>query len=124
MKPRHALVRDPLYKTSIHFWRGPEAAMVAQVKRDGYDEATVHDGAARMVSYIAPGYGQLVVHIWVSPDHSLRDSFGASALAHECVHAALEVFKRIGAPAPTPETSEPFAYYVEWLMREFLRRMR
>lgn len=123
MKARHALVRDPLYKIRLHFWRGPEAALVAQVKRDGYDER-IHDGAARMIAYTAPGFGQLVVHIWVSPDHALTDPFGASALAHECVHAALEVFKRIGASAPTPETSEPFAYYVEWLMREFLRRMR
>jgi hypothetical protein len=121
---RHVIVRDPLYKIRLHFWRSDEKAMVATVKRDGYDECEVHDGSARMIAYTAPGFGQLVVHVWVSPDHSLRDPFGASALAHECVHAALEVFKRIGASAPTPETSEPFAYYVEWLMREFLRRMR
>lgn len=123
MKARHALVRDPLYKIRLHFWRGPERSMVAVAKKDGYLECQESDGAARTLIYTAKGYGQLVVHLWVAPGIDLRSPFGASCVAHEAVHAATAVWKRIGAPAPESGNDEPFAYYVEWLMREFLRRM-
>lgn len=120
----HRQLRDSLYKIRFHFWRGPEKALVAQVKKDTNEPCEVHNGAARTISYIAPGYGQLVIHIWVSPDYSLRDSFGLSSLAHEAVHAATFVWERIGAKAPEAGNDEQFAYYVEWIVREFLRRMR
>lgn len=121
---RHVVVRDTLYKIRFHFWRGPERAMVEHTKKDGYPECEEHNGAARCISYTSPGYGQLVIHLWVSPAHKLTDPFGASCVSHEAIHAALEVWKRIGQPAPDAEHAEAFAYYVEWIVREFLRRMR
>lgn len=38
-----------------------------------------------------------------------------SALSHECVHAAIDVFHDIGSRV-TLETDENFAYYVQWLV--------
>ncbi len=120
----HKQLRDPLYKIRFHFWRGPESALIAWAKKDGWP-CDAHDGAARSINYVAKGYGQMVVHIWVAPAYSLRSPFGISALAHECVHAANAVFERIGAPVSLKwHEDEPYAYYVEWLVREFLRRMR
>lgn len=121
---KHVVVRDTLYKIRFHFWRTAERAMVAAVKKDGYPECVENDGAARCIAYRAPGFGQLVVHIWVSPSHKLTDPFGASCVAHEAIHAALEVWKCIGQAAPDAEHAETFAYYVEWIVREFHRRMR
>lgn len=121
---RHALVRDPLYKIRFHLYHAPEARLVAECRRDKVD-IEIHRGAGRTVNYKAPGYGQLVVHVWIDADTSLRTPFGVSAVAHECIHAANAVFEHIGAAATFAwHGDEPYAYYVEWLVREFMRRMR
>ena len=121
---RTAAFRDPLYKIRFHLYHAPEARLVAACKRDGQD-IIAHAGAARCINYVAPGYGQLVVHLWFDPSHRLSSPFGASCVAHECVHAAHAVFARIGAKASFAwEDDEPYAYYVEWLVCEVMRRLR
>lgn len=121
--PQHVQFRDPLYKIRYHAYRGPEALLVAQCKRDK-QVIEAHNGAARTVNYVAAGYGQLVVHLWFSPEWKLTSPFGASCVAHECVHAANAVFERIGAKSTVSwHEDEPYAYYVEWLVREIHRRL-
>lgn len=44
---------------------------------------------------------------------------GYSTLAHEAVHAANEVFKKIGQQLD-PDNDECYAYLVEWIVKEFL----
>lgn len=121
---QHAAFYDPLYKIQFHVFRGPEALLVAQCKRDGQPIGP-HDGAARCVNYVAPGRGQMVVCLWFSPAYPFTTPFGASCVAHECVHATNSVFERIGARATLAwHDDEPYAYYLEWLVREIHRRMR
>lgn len=44
------------------------------------------------------------------------EQFGGSCMAHEATHAALDVFKFIGADAD-PDNQEPFAYLVGTIMK-------
>lgn len=123
---RHVVVSDQVYKTRLHFWRGPEQAMVTFVRRDG-EECDLHHGLARTVCYASGDrfHGRFNIHIWIAPEAPLSTPEGVAALAHEAVHVANVVFARIGAtPTHTWNDDEPYAYYVEWIVREFMRRMR
>src|SRR5690348_1403370 len=84
---------EPVYKTSFYFWHAPESRMLAKVRTHGHEMAA-HDGAGRMLSYRY--LGRLVVHVWIRPDYNLRDADVVANVAHECLHAALEVFQAIG----------------------------
>ena len=120
---RYAEVRDPLYKIRFHLYHAPEARLVARCKRDG-EVVEAHNGAGRCLFYQAPGFGQLVVHLWFSPNTDLRTPFGVSCVAHEAVHAANAVFEHVGcAPTFAWHADEPYAYYVEWIVRETIRRL-
>lgn len=115
---RVAHFRDPIYKIQYHVYHAPESRLVDACKRDG-QTIEVHHGAGRSVNYVAPGYGQMVVHLWFDPDYAITSPFGASCIAHECVHAANAVFERIGAKSTVAwHEDEPYAYYVEYLVRE------
>ena len=46
-----------------------------------------------------------------------------ATLTHECVHAGTMLFDRIGFPLKN-ETDEPFAYYVAFLVRSVLEKMK
>lgn len=117
------MFRDTLYKIRFFLYHSPERRLVARCAKDG-QPIDAHDGAARTVAYVSEGFGQLVVHLWFSPDTNLRSPFGVSCLAHECVHAANAVFDRIGATATFDwHADEPYAYYVEYLVRECARRL-
>lgn len=90
--------------------------------RDDGHELEAHDGAGRAISYRHKG--RCVVHIWINPAYDLRDPDVVANVAHECLHAALLVFAAIGVSSVDNASDEPLAYYVEMLVREYLRRMR
>lgn len=112
---------EPVYKTSFYFWHAPESRMLARVREHGH-AMEEHDGAGRMLSY--RHLGRLVVHVWIRPDYDLSDADVVANVAHECLHAALEVFEAIGVKDVDGASQEALAYYVEMLVREYLRRMR
>jgi hypothetical protein len=118
-KFRSAVIRDPVYKFGFLAVRGGLWADAARrFARAIGEPPDPHWGAEVNVdgrfSDCPPHQDGL---LWFS------DKAGAGVIAHECFHAAMCVFACAGALPLTAGNDEPFAYYLEWLVREVTRRL-
>jgi hypothetical protein len=66
------------------------------------------------------GTGVVIIRLRQLRRHRAED---VSTLTHECVHAATMLFDRIGFPLKA-KTDEPLAYYVAFLVRSVLEKMK
>jgi hypothetical protein len=105
---------EPIYGTRVLFLLGgksSEAAQAAQkwmFRKEPFDDARDDRGC----SY-RDDNGHFA--IW------LRCASDISTLAHEAAHVGIWLMERIGLTINS-ETDEAFAYYVDWLVREGMRR--
>jgi len=106
---------EDTYKTNFLFFIGSEEDLFRYVKRKyGFPLDHLSGKQSEGSCYNIGGYG-FVIHL---PEFELNAK-QLACLMHEVNHAAIDTFERINSKI-IDETSEPFCYYTESLVRKFL----
>lgn len=110
MKPQH--IFDKLTSSNVYISYGVKRELFeSQVKKYIGVSENVEGSYAKCILY--KKLDSRIIWIWTSK----KD---VPALVHESVHAAQYIFELIGTPI-NDSTSEPFAYYVQWIVKEALK---
>jgi len=122
-------VDDPVYtQTVLVAIDEPDAkAILRAVRRAGYfiaDGEGLVDALAMGVAHgrtlIDPDSGAVIIRLLRLRRGNAEDM---SSLVHEAVHAATMLFDRIGFPLKS-KTDEPLAYYVAFVVRSVLEKVK
>ena len=122
-------IHDPVYSQDVLVAIGEksESKIIRAATRAGYsipdagemaEILEMGDANGRTVG--DRGTGVVIIRLRRLRRHSAED---VSTLTHECVHAATMLFDRIGFPLKA-KTDEPLAYYVAFLVRSVLEKMK
>ena len=130
------ILHDPIYQQDVLVAIGcphvpgsnaVEDRIVRAVVRTGYTISDPKEMAELLVLGVAngrtvmdPDSGAVVIRLRRLRPNNPKD---VGYLVHEAVHAATMLFGRIGFPLK-PETDEPLAYYVQFIVRTVLEKVR
>lgn len=99
-----------------------DKAILAKFRAEGEE---VDDDLRQKVSM--QGYGRSLwlttgyVHLLRLKRMDIRQANDIGVLAHEATHLTMSLFSQLKQPI-APDNDEPFAYYVQFLVREVLRK--
>lgn len=117
MKAKSTVIHEPLFNVDIFVQRGGninDCIKKYAVKLDR-EPWTVEENAARMGHFTC-----LIGHksgcIW------LNEKAGLGSVAHEAFHATCEILRRSGMKLNV-HTEETYAYYLQFLINQILRRL-
>lgn len=114
-KQKRFILNDPIYKATFLVQRGGTvnsaiACYAKKLKVTPWTIDRVVDG--HFAAYTTHKGGV----IW------LGDKAGTGVITHECFHATAYVFEKLECKL-TEATEEVFAYYLQWLTSEVVRRL-
>lgn len=113
---------DFVYKASYILHLGDEQKYVDEVNKLWPESpTTIHTSAARCITGWAEG--NFTVALWFQPGCDYANEWRSAVAAHEAVHAANSVLEERGIKSNSA-IDEPLAYYVEYITRECLTRLR
>lgn len=115
---------DETYDTSVVLLRGDWDTSRAWMDKTFGDvtEAEVGEGKGAKTLWIERPRGTALV-LWFPQWFKGATAYELGILAHECFHAAFFVLQRRGV-VWSNESDEAFAYYIAWMFRSVLGRLR
>ncbi len=123
MSLRHWRWSDPLYGSGFVLLCGPGVEALAWLART-FGPVTEFDGAADMAGQTAwiERKGKRYAAIWF-PEFSADKIEDVAMLAHESFHATDFVLSDRGFKL-SDDSDEAYAYYLSWVFRECLKRLK
>jgi hypothetical protein len=116
---RVALIHDPVYLFSFYAVRGGEwqGALAAFERKLGFEPSQPPSEPITPTGRFTWREGEKDCLLYFSA------AAGSGVVAHECYHATNYVFQRLGFFPVPAKADELFAYYLQWLTAEVVRRL-